>query len=617
MHSINKKQIIIYGIVILVFAFFFLPFLIFGTDSIITIHDNLDSSLPVLKMFRDYNYFGKFDTPTNSFNGMSTLYMNFSNYSFHSLLFYIFSDFTAYTISYILSVLFGFISMYLLLKRILNLSSTVCIFSAVCYAVLPVIPNLGICVSTIPLIIYVFYYFAFINKNVFSWKILLILIYPFFSAFAFIGIFLLGFWLLGLIYFLLKNKQFHINLFIGYILLCIGYIIVDLKLFYIMFVLQTPLNRGIFSISTDISIFLKSFYNYGINGFYHAASFQKMVILPVGLIMTIFFLIRFLINVKNESRNLLYNIKNELAKTCKNIKLLFILGFIILFFTFIAALYDSGFLSIFLSKIIPILNGFHFGRVWVFNRILWYLIFSLCLQLILNIQNNTIKINIGNINKTIKFSAVFTGFCVSILFFFQIIYILITPVYYSEHIKTWYNEIIIKTGIANRFKLKNDFSGNISYKEFFALEFFESIKNDISYSNEKVAAFGYHPSVLMYNGFNCIDGYNNAYPLSYMQKFRTLIAPELEINEWAREYYDGWGGRMYLFSSEIFYAPTRNKNTSPVKLNIDMDVFINDFNGKYILSRAEILNSNDLGLNLHKIYYCDESIYTIYLYYTL
>jgi hypothetical protein len=71
---------------------------------------------------------------------------------------------------------------------------------------------------------------------------------------------------------------------------------------------------------------------------------------------------------------------------------------------------------------------------------------------------------------------------------------------------------------------------------------------------------------------------------------------------------------MYLYSSELDYEPTRNKNTLPVKLNININVFRNDFNGKYILSRAEISNTDELGLYLYKKYYDDKSIYTIYLY---
>jgi hypothetical protein len=37
---------------------------------------------------------------------------------------------------------------------------------------------------------------------------------------------------------------------------------------------------------------------------------------------------------------------------------------------------------------------------------------------------------------------------------------------------------------------------------------------------------------------------------------------------------------------------------SLIWINIDMNVFRNDFNGKYILSRAEILNTGALGLSL-------------------
>jgi hypothetical protein len=57
---------------------------------------------------------------------------------------------------------------------------------------------------------------------------------------------------------------------------------------------------------------------------------------------------------------------------------------------------------------------------------------------------------------------------------------------------------------------------------------------------------------------------------------------------------------MYLYNSELDFQPTRNKNTSPVKLNIDMDVFRDTFNGTYILSQVEISNSDTLGLVLVK-----------------
>jgi len=99
-----------------------------------------------------------------------------------------------------------------------------------------------------------------------------------------------------------------------------------------------------------------------------------------------------------------------------------------------------------------------------------------------------------------------------------------------------------------------------------------------------------------------------------MRRFRTLIAPEFEVNTKDRDYFDSWGGRMYLYNVEWDFEPTRNKITHPVELHIDMDVLQNDFAGTYILSRAEISNASVLGLELLNRYDDENGIYTIYVY---
>jgi len=609
--SIERK--IIYLVIFLIATFIFLPFLLFGENSIITIHDSLDIIIPSYKMFHDNGLFFKFDVPTNGFSGMSTLYFSLIGYTFQSTLYWIFNDFTAYVLSYYFSIFFGFISMYILLKKTLGISSILSVFMAICYAILPVQPNWNIAVSTLPIIIAIFYYFAFNNSNVFSWKVLFLIFFPFFSFFAAIGFFVLGFWFLGIVVLLIKNKKINPNLLVGFILLCIGYILVDLRLFYVMFILKTPLNRTIYSlrysnnIVTQIKTFLRQLISYGAKGHYHATSFQLGIILPITFILSLSCLITLIRRIRDQSGTINAKIKAALAKTNIKVKQLFILDFIVIAFCCIAALYYSGLLSGFITSYIPILSGFNWGRVWIFNRVLWYVIFVLCLQIILEIDNTSFI-------KKIKLPPFLPRLIVWVLICLQLGYIASRPVNYNDQVKTWFNEIIIKTGIAKKILPNKNFNSFISYKEFFAEDLFNRIKNDISYSGEMVVAFGYHPSVLMYNGFNCIDGYNGAYPLSYMVKFRTLIAPELEVNQQRRYYYDGGGIRMYLYNSKLEYVPTRNKNTSPVELNIDMDVFKNDFNGVYILSRAEISNSDALGLDLIKRYYDEESIYTIYLY---
>jgi len=603
-------------IVIFLAAFFLLPFMLFGTNSIVTIHDNLDQMIPYYKMYKDNDLFFRFDVPTKGFSEMSTLYYGHVNFSLTPLLYFLFDDFIAYTINIYICIFLSFFSMYFLLKKIVNINTITIIFVSLCYSILPVGPNLGICVSTLPLIIVIFIYFM--SQSQFSWKILLILLYPFFSTFTMTGIFICGFWFLGLVILGIKDKRLNPNLLVGFVLLCIGYILVDLRLFYVMFILKTPLNRSVFNIYPvdsieQVKIFLRTLKEYFLHGYYHASSFQRKIIVPFAFLVSVFCLFLLVRTIIKKPGKMFIRIREAVMESSIHIKLLFILEFTVFTFSIIAALYDSGLLSGFFKRYIPILSGFNWGRVWIFNRVLWYVIFAICLQFILGIKL-FFPLKIQTDSFLWEMSPTFiTRLCAGILICCQLLYISLNRTDrwqpYDDQFKTWYNEIIIKKGIRN-------IEPYISYKEFFAVDLFEKIKKDISYSDERVVAFGYHPSVLMYNGFNCIDGYNNAYPLSYMRRFRTLIAPELEINQRDREYYDSWGGRMYLYNSELDYQPTRDKNTTPVKLNIDMEVFRNDFEGRYILSRAEISNSDTLGLELVNRYYDEESIYTIYLYQT-
>jgi hypothetical protein len=219
-----------------------MPFILFGTNTVITVHDNLDSLIPWYKMFHDNDLFFRFDVPTKGFSGMSTLYYGQLGFTLQVLLYSVFDTFLAYVLNYTLAVLFGILSMYVLLHKLLKIDPIVSLAVSVCYAILPVYQGWNIAVGTLPFIIFVFFYFAVTSKDVFSWKTLLLVFYPVVSFFTTIGIFILGFWFVGVVIVCVKNKKPNLNLIIGFVLLAIGYILVDLRLFYVMFILKTPLN---------------------------------------------------------------------------------------------------------------------------------------------------------------------------------------------------------------------------------------------------------------------------------------------------------------------------------------------------------------------------------------
>ena len=124
-----------------------------------------------------------------------------------------------------------------------------------------------------------------------------------------------------------------------------------------------------------------------------------------------------------------------------------------------------------------------------------------------------------------------------------------------------------------------------------------------------------HPAVLQYNGIATLDGYLGLYSEEYKQQFGKLIAPALEGSEEFRTTFWDSGIRAYLYSGagENTYQPLKEINLVDNKLYIDGDVF-REMGGKYIFSRIEISNAEELGLVLKGEYTHESSPYIIYVY---
>jgi hypothetical protein len=58
----------------------------------------------------------------------------------------------------------------------------------------------------------------------------------------------------------------------------------------------------------------------------------------------------------------------------------------------------------------------------------------------------------------------------------------------------------------------------------------------------------WHPSYAWAYGLETVDGYENLYPQRYQDFWGQVIAPLTEKDDTRREYFEGWGNRVYLFS---------------------------------------------------------------------
>lgn len=157
-----------------------------------------------------------------------------------------------------------------------------------------------------------------------------------------------------------------------------------------------------------------------------------------------------------------------------------------------------------------------------------------------------------------------------------------------------------------------------SYNQYFAENLFTEIKKDLHIDKDfncKVVSVGMYPSVAEYNNFYTLDSYVFNYSLDYKHKFRSVIEKELDKDEKIRSYFDNWGSRCYLFSSELgrkmIYGKRDNTRINHLDINTNA---LKELGCQYILSAVEIRNFKELGLSYVDSYTTPESYWNIRVY---
>ena len=152
----------------------------------------------------------------------------------------------------------------------------------------------------------------------------------------------------------------------------------------------------------------------------------------------------------------------------------------------------------------------------------------------------------------------------------------------------------------------------ITFEKFFAESLFAEVKQDISAPLEeyRVASLGLHPAIAAYNGFQTIDWYLTYYPLQKKQNLRKIIGKELDKDESLKQYFDGWGNRLYLFSADLGRDFLAKRQTDFIEMP-EFDLSELRLSGvRFLFSRVELKN----GPPLFGKYTHDDSHWDIYVY---
>lgn len=545
-----------------------------GTSSIwFQIHDNLDSNVVQYKMLRDNEGFFNPSTIIPFLGGSVYASGIVSPLKLINIPFLLFEPDVAMVVNYIVSIIIAIIGGVLLGKEILSRESWslykhLIILVSFCFGILPVFPATQICSASLPFLFWALYrlYVAADRKI-----LIVVFLYPALSSFALFEIFICGFILAFFLFSSLYKKNFQWIVLISLFVFIGGMFLFDWNTFYTFLFSDTPSIRSSMQ-STPLSLeqsLQEAFMAFTV-GQYHSASSHTLIVLPV---CTIFF---FFLNYKYTKQ--------------KTLKLAFKdpFNWLYLWCIFNALVYgfdDWAPLRNLVATYFSPLAGFSFARTLWFNGFIWYFMFAIVL---VRLAKLTIK------HKwIISYLAIFAA----------LLCIILVPQTYNH----------VQLQLKNIYLQATNQVTDFTFEEFYSPELFDEIKKDINYQNEWSITVGMHPAVLEYNGIATLDGYLSSYPQYYKDQFGKLIEPELKINPNAKSYFENWGGRAYVFNSELSYEPSKQTVNGSIKLNINPKIF-KEMNGTYIFSRAEISNHSELGFSYVGKYSSSVSPYIIFVY---
>ncbi|MDO4294475.1 MAG: DUF6044 family protein [Eubacteriales bacterium] len=559
-----------------------LVYLIFREDSYLTVQDNLDLFVAHFQVLSHSGTWFAQGAQVPMLGGISRDYLS-GEWNLYNILYVFLPVFWAYMAGYFLKIGIGACSFALLAKDVYGQAYAryrgIAWAAGLCYGMLPLFPAYGIAFASIPLAVFLLRQIYFRRGR--RWYAALF-VYPFLSYFSYFGFFLLAYLGCAAVILSVRDKKLCGRLFIALPVLAAGYMCFEYRLFGQMLFSDVETIRSTM-VESDLDALgvLGMIREAFLTPVFHAASDHLYFVLPVCLLVLLWQAAGAL------RRRFLGGQRSASGKAAVS-PLLLVLLFIV-FNCLIYGLYFWGDFRRLFEALVPPLKGFQFNRTVFFNAFLWYVAFFLALKFLCD-RGKLFWRRAANLLACVGAAV-----------------ILLTPAVYNEFYWTCYHQ-------AYR-AVKHTEVNLLNFREYYSAGLMEKIKEDIGYQGEYAAGYGLNPAVLAYSGISTLDGYLGFYPQSYKEEFTKLIWPSYErVPEW-QTYYGEWGARAYLFagSGESIYNPYRNQPLSDHHLYLDGEQFAR-MGGRYLFSRYELDNAEELGFFLRGVYEEEASPYTVFLY---
>ncbi len=563
----RKETLFLWLGMIIVFATC-IPFFIMGEGSVITYHDQLDGEI-ITYILNAKHLFSTQTTYPELMNGIPKAGMVSPAVLFIPL-YRLFPAFTAFMITKVVSMLVGYVFMYLLIKELTG-GKTVAYLTALAFALLPFYPVYGFCIIGQPMLWYALLCLHR-NKNRAITNYILLALYALGSSLALVGFSCVMAAVILCIYEFCKRNQSKWRILIATMCLTGTYAITNISLIVQLFADKTQ------DISHKSEVVLQALpcgkhimdvFLFGVN----YAESNQIFIIPIGIIAVAITLFR----------------HNKSEKASKLLRYMGILFGTLLTISVLCGLYQSSWMVEIRNRAVGVFHEFNAERIAWMMPVMWYALLGIAVSLLWD----AFAKKIGVIIKTI----VAIGMCALMLF----------GVYQSD----------TKTTVMKM--LKGDEYHAITWEQFFAGDLFREIAKDIGLPQEeyRVVSFGIYPSAAAYNGFYCLDAYSNNYSCNYKHQFREIIAPELDKSEYLRLNFDNWGNRCYITSAESMDYYTFERRWTPVTQSLELNANqLKEMGCKYLISASYLIHPEQAGVTLlrEQPYENENSWYRLYLY---
>ncbi len=565
-----KKNILVSFIVLCLYLF---PFILLGNHIHVSILDNMDSSFVWhVVLAHSENVTGPVaSTIPQIMDGLPRDCLG-PELNFELLLYRLFSPITAYIINILIIHTVAFFGLYLLLSRHIvkeEENDFIVCGVALCFALLPYWPPGELSIAGMPLALYAFLNIR--NRNSSYKDLIIICLLPLYSNFEWAFCFFLTVVGLVWLYDYVSSKKVNTQFFSAICLMTTIFLIVDYRLVYDMFFNPNFVSHRVefnyIPSATEFTKSIQSSIDMFIHGDVYTTSLQTLILLP-SVVLSLIFIFYERTNNKN-------------LKTLNPDSKLIII-------TFIACITISLFYGMWQwQPIVSIRNGITIFKTFNFTRftwlypLLWYTMFAVALK--------HISKYIGNGKRVVMLI------------------------------------MIVQIGIAFAFTDELYQSGGVgmlnnnqqpTYDQYVSPQLFTEIRDYIGepQSSYRIASIGIDPMVCVYNGFYTLDAYQNNYPINYKHEFRKLITGELNKNTAIHNYFDFWGSRCYVFTSDLGLNYLIFKGSSrPINIDFNTKQF-KKMGGKYLFSACFITNSDQNNLELMRVFQSDDSPWIIRVY---